>query len=208
MLTNYLSFYLIFVIVVSLLVSGLVLRLKLPSPRSLITVIMLFILSPLLIGYVYTVYFDSLPETMVPDVTGLTLEVAKVKLESGQLRARVAGTVFEIKKAEGTIVSQRPEAGRTAKVGRVVNLMISSGREKVNVPSLLGRTLAQADAILTPAQLQIGDIRFEQSTALQEGTILAQEPLSGEQAEMGGRVDLLVATSQEVVTEERTEETE
>ena len=208
MLTNYLSFYLIFVIVVSLLVSVLVLRLKLPSPRLFIAVIMLFILSPLLIGYVYTVYFDSLPETTVPDVTGLTLEAARVKLESGQLSARVAGTVFEIKKAEGTIVSQRPEAGRTAKVGRVVNLMISSGREKVNVPNLIGRTLAQADAILTPAQLQIGDIRFEQSPTLPEGTILAQEPLSGEQAEMGGRVDLLVATSQEAHPQESTEETE
>jgi eukaryotic-like serine/threonine-protein kinase len=208
MLAHYLSIYLIFVIVVSLLVSLLVLRLKLPAPRLLIGVIMLFILSPLLIGYVYTVYFDSLPETVVPDVTGLTLEAAKVKLEEGQLRARVAGTVFEVKKEEGTIVSQRPEAGRSAKVGRVVNLMISSGREKINVPNLIGRTMAQADAILTPAQLQIGEIKFEQSTAVPEGTILAQEPLSGEQAEMGGRVDLLVATSREAVTRGNTEETE
>lgn len=206
MLINYLSFYLIFVIVVSLLVSFLVARLNLPLPQFIITMIMLFILSPLLLGYVYTVYFNALPVTMVPDVTGLTLEAAKVKLEASQLRARAAGTVFEMKKTEGTIVSQRPEAGRTAKAGRVVNLIISSGREKVNVPNLIGRTLAQADAILTPAQLQIGEIRFEQSSTLQEGAILAQEPLSGEQAEMGGKVDLLVATSQEVITDENMEE--
>lgn len=206
MIINYLSFYLILVIVVSLLVSLLVLRLKLPLPQLFISLIMLFILSPLLLGYVYTVYFNALPETMVPDVTGLTLEAAKVKLEAGQLRARVAGTVFEMKKTEGLVASQRPEAGRTAKAGRVVNLMISSGREKVNVPNLLGRTLAQADALLTPAQLQIGEIRFEHSPTLQEGAILAQEPLSGEQSEMGGRVDLLIATSQEVITDENMEE--
>lgn len=205
---TYLSLYLVFIIVVSLIVSFLVLALRLPSPRLIITLVILFILSPLILGYFYLMYFNSLPETIAPDVTGMLLPEAREKIESLGLKAREAGAVFEAKYPEGTVVSQRPEGGRRVKEGRVINLMVSSGKRKVPVPGLVGRPLTQADEILNAAELQLGDIRFEQNQGLAEGTILAQEPLAGEETAAGDRIDLLVSTTQEVITEETTEETE
>jgi len=206
--TTYLSFYLVFVVLVSLVVSLLVLWLKLPSPRLIIALLIFFILSPLIFGYFYLMYFNSLPEATVPDVVGLTLAEAKEKLEAAELQARLAGTVYELKYTEGAVVSQRPEAGRRVKAGRVVNLMVSSGKRKVTVPNLMGRTLIQADAILGAAELRVGEVKFDHNPSVEEGTILAQEPLSGEETEMGGTVDLLVATTLEVITEENTGEVE
>ncbi|MFA5113328.1 MAG: PASTA domain-containing protein [Candidatus Margulisiibacteriota bacterium] len=208
MLTTYLVLYLLFVIAASLAVSLIVLRLKLPSPRLVIGLLTLFIVSPLVIGYFYLMYFNSLPETVTPDVTGLPLVAAQARLEEIGLKARDAGQVYESKQPEGTVVSQRPEPGRHVKVGRVVNLMISGGKRKVPVPNLIGRPLAQSDELLLAAELQLGDIRFERMDGVAEGTILAQEPMAGEETGAGGSVDLLVATSGEVITEETTEETE
>jgi serine/threonine-protein kinase len=208
MVITYLSLYLFFIIVVSLIISFLVLALKLPSPRLIITIVIIFILSPLIFGYFYLIYFESLPEMTVPDVTGLPLPAAREKIETLGLKAREAGKVFEAKHPEGAVVSQRPEGGRRVKAGRVVNLMVSSGKRKVPVPSLVGRPLAQADEILSAAELRVGDIRFEQNNNPAEGTILAQEPLAGEETAAGDPVDLLVSTTLEVIVEESTEEVE
>lgn len=171
-----------------------------------IILLLLFIFLFLIGGYFYLAYFNSLPEVVVPDVTGLPLEAAREKLEESDLRARLAGSVYEMKYSEGAVVSQRPEGGRKVKVGRVVNLMVSSGRRKVVVPNLLGRPFSQADAVLSAVELQLGEVRQEKNIAVEEGTILAQEPVPGEEVGMGSSVDLLIATTSEVIVEEITEE--
>jgi serine/threonine-protein kinase len=201
-LTFYLSLYLGFLIVASLVISLLVLKLRLPSPKIIISLMVIFILSPLMIGYLYVAYFNSLPETRVPDVTGLPLESARQKIEAAQLKAREAGSVYEMKYPEGQVVSQRPEAGRIVKAGRVINLILSSGRKRIAAPNLLGRPFSQADAVLAAAGLMVGEVRYEKNPGAEDGTILAQEPLPGEEVEVGGRVDFLVSTTLEVIVEE------
>jgi beta-lactam-binding protein with PASTA domain len=199
-MTTYLTLYLLLVIAVSLVISLIVLRLKLPSPRLVITLIMLFVASPLIVDYFYLMYFNALPETITPDVIGLPFVEAKARVEAIGLKAREAGQVYESKRPEGAVVAQRPEAGRQVKVGRVINLMVSGGKRKVPVPNLVGRPLTQADEILLAAELQLGELRFEQNTSLPEGTIIAQEPLPSEEVGVGSEVDLLIATSYEVAT--------
>ena len=198
MISGYLSLYLVFVILASLIVGLLVLRLKLPSPRLIITLLIIFIVSPLIVGYLYLVYFDSLPEVTVPNVTGVAFDVAKERLEADSLRAREAGNIFDAKYPEGFVVSQRPEGGRNVKAGRIINLMINSASSKVPVPDLLGKPFSQAGAILQAADLAQGDVRWEKNPGLAEGTIIAQEPLPGEQGVTGSKVDLLVSTTSEI----------
>jgi len=202
MITSYLTLYLLFIILASLVISLLVLRLGLPSPQLIIILVLLFIVSPLAIGYFYFSYFDSLPEIAVPDVRGMDFESARSKLEESDLNARLAGSIYQTKYREGIIASQRPEAGRRVKVGRMVNLMISSGKRKVPAPNLLGRPVSQAEAVLSAAQLMVGEVKRERNLDAPDGTVLAQEPLPGEEAEVGGTVDLLVSTTGEVRSED------
>ncbi|HVN67598.1 MAG TPA: PASTA domain-containing protein, partial [Candidatus Sulfotelmatobacter sp.] len=142
------------------------------------------------------------PETIVPDVTGLTFDQAQEKLAAVEIKARAAGTVFDLKFPEGRVVSQRPEPGRVVKVGRVANLIVSSGAKKVPVPDLLGRMYTQADAVLSAAELKLGQVRFEKNAGAAEGTIIAQEPLPGEEVVIGGVIDLLVSATRETANQE------
>lgn len=206
MITTYLSLYLVFIIVIALVISLIVWRLHLPSPRLVISLLLLFIVSPLIVGYIAIIYFDSLPETIVPEVIGLTWEQAQAKLEEADVRPRLAGNVYEMKYPEGSVVSQRPEAGRRVKVGRVVNLMISSGKRRVKVPDLIGRPLTQVQAVLLAAGLQVGQVREEKNQEVASGAVITQEPLPGEEVETGRLVDLLVSATNEVTVIEENEE--
>ncbi|OGC30703.1 hypothetical protein A2311_01830 [candidate division WOR-1 bacterium RIFOXYB2_FULL_48_7] len=203
MITNYLIIYFAFIIVASILVSLLVLRLRLPSPRIITGFIILFIISPLLVGYLYLIYFDSLPEVEVPAVTGMIYELAEQKLADIDLQARNTGSVYDRKHPEGTVISQRPEPGRIVKAGRTINLVVSSGKRKIIAPNLLGRNVTQAIALLEAEGIALGETRYERNPGVMEGTVLAQEPLPGEQVEVAGSVDLLVSTTLEVVIEEK-----
>lgn len=150
-------------------------------------------------GYFYVAYFNPLPEVIVPDVSGALLETARQKLEESGLRARAGGEVYDLKNPPGLVVSQRPEAGRSVKAGRVISLMITSTGRRASVPNLLGRQLSQAGEIIAAAEFALGEVRLEKNLSVENGTIMAQEPLPGEAAPAGSRIDLLVSTTGEVV---------
>jgi serine/threonine-protein kinase len=197
MITAYLTLYLVFIIFVSVMVGLMVIKLKLPSPGLIATLIVIFVVSPLIAGYLYIAYFNSLPETVVPDVVGAPQEIAVGNIEVAGLRARIAGSINEIKYPEGSVVSQRPEAGRRVKAGRVVSLMLSSGKRKTTAPNLLGRNYSQVGELLSAVGLRWGEVRAERNSDVPEGTIIAQEPLPGEETEVDRPVDLIVATTLE-----------
>ncbi|MDD4179672.1 MAG: PASTA domain-containing protein [Candidatus Margulisbacteria bacterium] len=208
MIVDYLSFYFVLVIIMALAVTLFVLKLRIASPKLVLGLVFFFIIIPLIAGYYYIVYFESLPEAIIPDVTGLPFEVAQARIEALDLEVRNAGSAFEAKYPEGYVISQRPESGRHVKIGRVVNLIVSGGKRKVVAPNLLGKPYTLADSILSPAELHVGEIRYEQNLNAAEGTIQAQEPLPGEEIDNGSGVDLIVSTTLEVKTEEGSEETE
>jgi serine/threonine-protein kinase len=199
--TGYLTYYLFFVIAVSVLLSLIILISKKFSLRWLIVLGGILTL-PLIVGYIYATYFTTIPEVDVPDLTGLELEEAIVKLESIKLKGKYAGSVFDMKFAEGKVVSHLPEQGRTVKVGRTVNLITSSGKQKVIVPNLLGRPAIQARAVLAAKGLRLGRMREEVVPEIDPGIILTQLPLPGEEVNMGTWVTLTVSESPEVTTEE------
>ncbi|MFA6169984.1 MAG: PASTA domain-containing protein [Candidatus Margulisiibacteriota bacterium] len=199
-MTGYLALYLVFAAVVSLVIGLLVVKLRLPAPRLVIPAIIIFILSPVLAGYIYLVYFDALPEVAVPDVVGLSKPDAAARLKEAELKVLDGGEVYQNFPA-GTVVSQRPEAGRRVKVGRAVTLMVSSGKQKVAAPDLIGKPFSQAAKMIDAAELKLGDIRRERNPDLTEGTVLAQEPLPGEMVDLGRGIDLLISTTG-IVTEE------
>ena len=201
MITGYLTAYLIFMLVVSVVISLLFLRLKLPAPRVLIPLIIVLILSPVIAGYLYLTYFDDLPETIVPDVKGMTKQQATARIEEAQLKIAIAGEVRQADVPEGSVASQRPEAGRRVKGDRVVSLMISSGKQRIAAPDLVGKDVNQAIKMLEAVGLKAGDLNGELNFDLPEGVVLAQEPLPGEMSAVGDGIDLLISTQQAVSEE-------
>jgi serine/threonine-protein kinase len=199
MLISYLSFYLIFVIIFSVLLSLIVLKFRIFSPHIIIPIIVTVLLLPGLIGYLYFVYFTSIPEVVVPDLKGKALEAAFEELEALGLEGEHAGNVFDMRLPEGHVVSQRPEGGRMVKAGRAVSLLTSSGKRKVLVPNLLGRPAVQAEAVLAAKGLTLGAIEENYVPELDSGIILTQSPLPGEEVNVGTFVSLTISTTKELV---------
>jgi beta-lactam-binding protein with PASTA domain len=193
MLTDYLIIYLVFVMAAALLVSLLVLRLKLPSPQIIIPVVIALIIIPALAGYVYVIYFAALPDVIVPDLKGWPVSSAMAKLQTLNLRGRAAGTISETEIPLGCVVSQRPEAGRRVKIGRLINFLTSSGERSVTVPNLLGQTAEQAATALLEKGLAAA-ISYEYSQGVDPGIVVGQSPLPGETLNTGASVEVTVST--------------
>ncbi|MBN2058136.1 MAG: PASTA domain-containing protein [Candidatus Saganbacteria bacterium] len=197
MFIEYLSYYLIFVIIASLVTALLVMRFRFPAPHITISVMVGFILLPGFLVYIYGTYFTSIPEVKVPDLTALSLDEAFIRLEVLGLKGRHAGSLFDTRYPEGVIASQQPESGRRVKAGRMISLLTSSGKRKVLVPNLLGRPLSQAEAVLAAKGLYIGSINKDEVSQLDPGLILSQTPLPGEEIDSGSYVSLSVSATPE-----------
>jgi serine/threonine-protein kinase len=129
---------------------------------------------------------------IVPDVQGKTLEEGQQILASKGLQGKASYGVYSDSVAAGSVVSQRPYAGKIVKEGRVVDLVISRGPKSVQVPALVGKRLSEAEELLKQSYLQVGRVRREPSDQTAD-TILEQQPAAGKTADRDSAVDLRVS---------------
>ncbi|MCX5725759.1 MAG: PASTA domain-containing protein [Candidatus Saganbacteria bacterium] len=188
-----LAFYFIFVIIVLFAIGYLVYKLPIRYPFLLVISLLVLITSPVVLSYIYMTYLATLDEVAVPNVTWMTIDNATKKLEEIGLRARIAERAYERSVPEGSVVSQRPEPGKKAKVGRVVSLKVSIGKRKVIVPNLVGRPFSQVEVVLEESGLKIGNQSEEDSEQYQTGVVCRQFPLPNVEIDMGSFVDVYIA---------------
>ena len=125
----------------------------------------------------------------VPDVMGLTLGEAKVKIESMGLTFNNQSGI-----TDGVVTSQEPAGNTFAEPGSIVNVVISNGQEekpaeeqqpeagtqeKVEVPNLVGLAQKAADTAITAKNLRTGAVNDANSDTVPLGTIISQDPAPG-----------------------------
>lgn len=109
----------------------------------------------------------------------------------------------------GIIISQDPEAGKSRAVeegGIKIELVVSSGEalpdsddKKVKVPDTVGRERMEAIGLLQ-------DAGFEYSTSetyssdVEKGRVISSSPVSGEEAEKGSTVEIVISAGKKVET--------
>jgi beta-lactam-binding protein with PASTA domain len=128
----------------------------------------------------------------VPDFRGKTLEQAMETAERLQLRldVRPAGTFSETVPPQ-RIAEQDPPPGTWVKPGRSVEVALSLGRARVQVPDLSGRSLRGIRLTLQTLGLDLGQVLYVQ-TAGAPDTVLAQDPPPGRWVPGGTAVHLVV----------------
>jgi len=188
-----LTLYLSFVLLVLVIAGYLVYILKIPSPRFVVTAIFLVIVSPLIVGYLLVFYVIPVPEVAVPDVTWQTSTEAISILREFGLKPRIAGKNFDRYITSGRVILQDPRPKKKVKLGRIVNLTVSTGQRMVPVPSLIGRPYSQVDQLLSELGFRIGATVEVVSDKYQTGIILGQIPSPEVEIEAGSNVDLFIA---------------
>jgi beta-lactam-binding protein with PASTA domain len=126
----------------------------------------------------------------VPDFVGLKQAAAVRRLEAAGLKAKLRRVFAQ--KPKGVVVEQDPSTGVRVLRGSIVQLSVSKGRKTVVVPPVVGLDQQAALAALRKVDL-LANV-FQVPSAEPKGTVVAQNPPAGANAQAGSAVRLNVST--------------
>jgi beta-lactam-binding protein with PASTA domain len=159
--------------------------------RGLIAVIVVVILA--LIAGVVGWYIGVGRFTTTPDLTNRTLSEATTLAEDEGLGVDVVSEEFSETVPEGLIISTDPEGGERIPDGDTIEVVISRGKERFQVPDVLGATLEEATSQLTDANLVVGDVTEKHNGKYDEGTIADMSIDPGTRVKGGITIDLVIS---------------
>jgi eukaryotic-like serine/threonine-protein kinase len=129
----------------------------------------------------------------VPQVVGMTQEEAVAALD-GDGFPHTLETAFSENVEQGRVISAAPEPGQRVDEGTEVALVISQGRQPIEVPGVVGVARDDAVAQLRELGLEAEVTGSEWSDEVPEGAILAQAPTpDGGPLYRGDVVELVVS---------------
>jgi serine/threonine-protein kinase len=143
-------------------------------------------------GATVTITVSSGPGTaQIPDLTGKPRSEATETLDELGFEveedAQSSSTI-----TENRVIETRPAAGQTVDRGTTVTIVLSSGRPRVSVPKVVGKSLADARTELESAGFTVSVTRREDADS-DPGTVLSQTPSGGANAREGSSVALVVS---------------
>lgn len=112
----------------------------------------------------------------VPDVTEMKLEEAEKTLKSMKLEPYIELYNFDPTVPENYVYKQYPPPGTELKVSRRIELWVSKGQKKIEVPYLIGLPLVQAENLLHRFKLQIAEVESIESDSLPPGKVIKTIP--------------------------------
>jgi serine/threonine-protein kinase len=130
----------------------------------------------------------------VPSLRGRSLRDARFALERFGLKLGGVGYDTSDTFPENTIIEQSLPSETKVARGTSVSILVSRGRrlDAIPVPDVIGRTLAEAERILTEAGLTLGQVTYQASFDLIPNTVVEQYPRVGEAVAVGSAVALFV----------------
>jgi beta-lactam-binding protein with PASTA domain len=132
----------------------------------------------------------------VPNTVGLSAADAIKKLQAKNFTPHIVQVVS--KKAPGTVVTQKPAAGASARPDATVTLGVSKGGAKVTVPNVVGQTEAAAVTAIHGQGLDATVALVSSSKPRQ--TVVAQSPAAGAKVDQGTAVRINVSKGQAATT--------
>ena len=153
----------------------------------------------LLVAGIAFALLSSPGRVIVPTLSGLTEEQARIELEVAGLTLGEIATESSDTVELGLIISQDPDAGARVEEGSTVNIILSTGIEQVTVPDLTNMPEAAAIDALASADLDYNRSVDEYNTEIAKGLVIRTEPAMGANVPKGTRVVLYVSQGVEQV---------
>ncbi len=136
----------------------------------------------------------GLKPVVVPDITSEVVSDATGELHGRNLVLAIAERDQSDQIAAGVVLSQSPAAGTPVDPGSTVSVTVSAGPPQLVVPSVAGRSAADATSALQDAGLQT-NIEYVVDASADAGTVLKQSPQKGVQIKKGSTVTLSVVVT-------------
>lgn len=129
----------------------------------------------------------------VPFVVGSTKEKALEDLKKAGLADPIIKEENSDEFEVGMVMAQDPEAGTSLKEGSQITITVSKGGASFSVPSVIGKSLNEADAVLKELGLQV-TIEQKTDANVPAGQVLSQSIAGGVSAKKGDAVTIIVSS--------------
>jgi len=142
---------------------------------------------------IHLVVNENRNESIV-DVYGQSYQSAKQTLESSGFKTKYE-MVYNTSVEEGSVISTKPERGKTAPEGSEIILYVATHTDDnaVIVPKVVGFTPEEATDLINSVGLVVGEI-IPKDTLDDPGNVVEQVPAANEKLHPGDKVDIYVST--------------
>jgi serine/threonine-protein kinase len=138
------------------------------------------------------------PQADVPDVVGRNIDDAKDVIETAGFTVQQQPRADD-NAPKGEVLDQSPKGGTKADSGSAITLVVSTGKETVEVPDVEGMDSAEASNELGQAGFRVA-VRREVSDTVNEGEVIRTDPAAGSSAAKGSTVTMYVSSGPETTT--------
>ena len=145
-------------------------------------------------------WYGAARYTQAPSLLGLTVDAAQAKAAVSGLDARQTDEAFSEVQPVGTVVRTEPGPGERILKDGTVGLIVSRGPERYPMPSLTGKTLDEAEAMLGEIKLVVGTVSEEHNDDVAEGSVVSQGTEAGTEVRPGAEVALVVSLGRKPLT--------
>jgi serine/threonine-protein kinase len=132
-------------------------------------------------------------QVVVPNVAGQSQAAATTTLQNDGFVVNTT-TATSTTVPAGTVISTNPAAGTHQAKGSAVQLVVSTGKPQVQIPSLVGQSPSAAGQTLGQLGLEVGNQINEPSTSVAAGKVTRTDPPAGTQVAVGSSVTVFVST--------------
>ena len=136
---------------------------------------------------------------VVPSLAGMSQTQAANAVAELGLKVDVIQEVFSEDVPKGKVLTSDPAGGGRVDVAGTVHLIISKGKDRIEVPDLAGLTIEAAAALLKSKNLKIGRVSEVFSDELEAGLLIDGNPSSGSPVRKDSTIDLVISKGLEQV---------
>jgi len=134
-----------------------------------------------------------IPNVSVPSVLNMELNNAQQTLHQTGLKMMVIDDHLFREGEQFLVISQNPTAGTEIKKNRTVEVEIRETGTSNQIPDLIGKTIQEAEILLSEAGFRIGNIAYSVHHQSPQGRVIAQTPNPGENIQTNEEINILVS---------------
>lgn len=155
--------------------------------------IIIFLVLSVFLYHVTGIIVHSKKEVVVPNIINKPISEALDIVSKAKLSLRKIDEVYNPNYPAGTVVTQQPQPGMVVREGRVINVILSRGGEKVFVPNIIGEERRKAEVLLRQYSLFVGTVTERYSLKFAKNRIVQQQPQEGEVVDKNTPVNIVVS---------------
>ena len=129
----------------------------------------------------------------MPNLVGMDYDEVLETAERYGFRIYISDRVYSDRYEKNQVVSQDPGNGTTVTTGTMVSIVISQGRQQIQLPDVQYHDVQEATQQLETLGLKV-QIRETASDTVAEGLVMFQSPASGNYLDPGATVELVVSS--------------